>query len=153
MIFKYENIKVEISSNVIELLKSYIQDDKKKLESGGIVTGSIYDNRIRISNCSTPTKFDEQSRYNFTRSKKSGQDFINGKFKQSNGTEIYLGEWHTHPEKDPTPSCTDRISFSKTLSQNELNSDIHFMIIVGTNTVYIGVYEKKRNRKSFNIML
>lgn len=137
----YCDISISLSKEVISIFKKYIQNDAKKPESGGIITGKIYENLIDILNCSEPSHLDKRSRYNYNRSHKSAQIYINEKFEESGGREIYLGEWHTHPEDIPIPSDIDIKSFNKTLNKNKLNSDIHFMIIVGILNIYLGIYK------------
>lgn len=137
----YCDLSISLSKEVISIFKNYVQNDIKKPESGGIITGNVYENKIEVLNCSEPSRLDQRSRYNYNRSHKSAQIYINEKFEKSEGKEIYLGEWHTHPEDAPIPSTTDIKSFNKTLNKNRLNSDIHFMIIVGIKTVYIGIYK------------
>lgn len=137
----YCDISISLSKEVISIFKKYIQNDAKKPESGGIITGKIYENLVDILNCSEPSHLDKRSRYNYNRSHKSAQIYINEKFEESGGREIYLGEWHTHPEDIPIPSDIDIKSFNKTLNKNKLNSDIHFMIIVGILNIYLGIYK------------
>jgi|SRR5690554_294971 len=137
----YCNLSISLSKEVISIFKKYVQNDIKKPESGGIITGKVYENKIDVLNCSEPSHLDKRSRYNYNRSHKSAQIYINEKFEESEGKEIYLGEWHTHPEDIPKPSITDIKSFNKTLNKNKLNSDIHFMIIVGIQTIYLGIYK------------
>ncbi|MFW2135495.1 Mov34/MPN/PAD-1 family protein [Chryseobacterium sp. TY4] len=138
------DLTISLSKEVIFIFKKYIQNDAKKPESGGVLTGKIYENLVDILNCSEPSHLDKRSRYNYNRSHKSAQKYINEKFEESGGEEIYLGEWHTHPEDIPSPSCTDVKSFNKTLNKNKLNSDIHFMIIIGITHLYIGIYFNKK---------
>ncbi|WP_417431673.1 Mov34/MPN/PAD-1 family protein [Halpernia sp.] len=146
------NFNLFISQIVLNVFKKYIQDDEQSPESGGIVTGKVYENdMIEILNCSEPSELDTSSRYNFKRSFQTAQVFIEKQFEQSNGEEIYLGEWHTHPEDYPKPSNLDIKSFIKTISQNRLNSKTHFMIIVGRVSIYVGIYNNKKLKKRITI--
>lgn len=145
------NFNLSISEVVLNVFTKYIQNDGKSPESGGIITGKIYDNLIDIINCSEPSDLDIRSRYNFNRSFKTAQSFINEKFKESKGEEIYLGEWHTHPEDIPMPSNTDVNSFIKTINKNRLNSTVHFMIIVGRVSIYIGIYSNKKFKEKISV--
>ncbi|WP_288457338.1 Mov34/MPN/PAD-1 family protein [uncultured Chryseobacterium sp.] len=143
MNFKFENIDIIINEDLLNIFSRYIQDDNKKNEAGGILTGLIFNDRIEICNCSTPTQHDKRSRYNFIRSKITAQEFLETRFSASDGREIYLGEWHTHPEQDPTPSYCDVSNFKKTIKINKLYSDFFFMIIMGTRKLYFAIYNKK----------
>jgi|SRR5690554_1280205 len=135
------NIEVKIHDKVIKTFLEFIQKTAYDKEAGGVLTGKIFDNHIEIISCSEPSILDRRRRYNFIRSHKSAQKFINKVFYESKGEEIYLGEWHTHPEHIPTPSRTDLKSFRKTINENNLNSEIHFMIIVGITNIYVGTYK------------
>ncbi|ROH97913.1 Mov34/MPN/PAD-1 family protein [Chryseobacterium daecheongense] len=143
MNFKFENIKITIDESLLDIFNEYIQDDQKKNEAGGILTGLIYKDMVEVCNCSVPSSHDRRSRYNFVRSKIAAQEFLINRFKISDGREIYLGEWHTHPEQYPTPSYCDIVSFKKTIKTNKFYSELFFMIIVGTKGYYLAIYNKK----------
>lgn len=136
------NINLKIHDDVMRVFLDFIQNSACDKEAGGVLTGKIFENHIEVISCSKPSKLDKRSRYNFIRSHKAAQGFINKVFYHSNGSEIYLGEWHTHPEETPTPSETDIISFKRTITENKLNSEFHFMIIVGVDQIYVGSYSK-----------
>ncbi len=55
-------------------------------------------------------------------------------WKESGGIITYLGEWHTHPVKTPSPSSTDRYEWSKLCA---FYSDPLVFLIVGTERWYI----------------
>lgn len=137
----YIGCKIVITEEVLTKMVRHIQIGVKDPESGGVLTGVILDGEIQVKNCSVPTKHDKRSRYNFVRSAKSAQAFINKRFASSGGTEVYLGEWHTHPEDHPMPSRIDIIDFKKTIQISKINSETTLMIIVGKKDFYIGVYK------------
>lgn len=142
MNFKFEHIDITLSKELFKIFAEYIQDDEKKKEAGGILTGLLYDDKIEICNCSIPSQHDKRSRYNFNRSKITAQNFLIDRFTESNGKEIYLGEWHTHPEKYPNPSSCDITNFKKTIKTNKFYSNFFFMIIMGTKELYLAIYNK-----------
>jgi integrative and conjugative element protein (TIGR02256 family) len=141
----------------IELLKSlitYIQDDKVKPESGGILIGYyIKENIYSITNVSFPNNEDKSSRFGFIRSMKNAQKTIDNYFHESKGKKIYLGEWHTHPEESPTPSLIDICSMIKQYTFNSLNSKVIFMIIVGIKRIYIAKVDKKGVKMIDNLLI
>ncbi|WP_121965000.1 Mov34/MPN/PAD-1 family protein [Myroides sp. N17-2] len=147
------NFTLSLSDIVLNIFKKHVQYDVHLPESGGILTGKLYEDLVEILNCSEPTVSDKQSRYNFNRSYKAAQIFINEKFEKSKGKEIYLGEWHTHPEDNPTPSVTDIKNFTKTISKNKLNSNTHFMIIIGIKSIYIGIYTERKLIENKNFII
>lgn len=143
MNFKILNINIIFHEHLMKTFHKYLQDDVFKYEAGGIMTGLIFENMIEVCNCSIPSILDKRSRFNFLRSKTSAQQFLKNRFKESKGREIYLGEWHTHPEKYPTPSNCDIVSFKKSLKKNKLYSNIFIMLILGTDGLYVAFYNKK----------
>lgn len=133
-------MRIILQSNILKKMLPFRQSNSSQPESGGIITGLVYNHSVSIVDCSIPSSFDRQNRFNFIRSKEGAQRFIDEKFLASRGTEIYLGEWHTHPENFPKPSFTDLSSFKKTIKNNLLNSHIFFMVIIGLCAIYVGVY-------------
>lgn len=79
--------------------------------------------------------------------------FIQEQYEQSEHTCIYMGEWHTHPESNPTPSGVDvssaiRIAY---LPDNDLPFVI--LCIVGLESIYWGcVVNGDIQRISVNII-
>ncbi len=63
---------------------------------------------ILVESVTVPAKGDKRTRFSFVRAKQPTQDAIDGAWKQSQGMQNYLGEWHTHPEDDPTRSACDK---------------------------------------------
>lgn len=143
MVIELGDIILRIDSKVMDIILSFIQDEKDKPEAGGILMGYYIDDySFFISDLTIPSNYDKSSRFNFIRSFINAQKFINHFFKSSRGKKIYLGEWHTHPEKSPTPSSTDLVSFEKQLKKNKLNSKFIFMIIIGIEGIYAASYSK-----------
>ena len=141
MVIELGDIILRIDQKVIDIISSFIQDEKDKPEAGGILMGYYIDDySFFISDLTVPSNYDKSSRFNFIRSFINAQKFINHFFKSSKGKKIYLGEWHTHPEKLPTPSSTDLDSFEEQLKKNKLNSKFIFMIIIGIEGMYASSY-------------
>lgn len=67
--------------------------------------------------------------------------FIEEDYEQSEHTRFYIGEWHTHPEKQPKPSYVDYSSIEENYHTASLVVPFLFMIIVGTQTFHISVYD------------
>lgn len=141
MLVELGDMILRIDQKVVDTFKLFIQYDEAKPEAGGVLLGYLIDDySFYVSDLSTPTEDDKSSRFSFVRSFISAQRFVNTFFKKSKGKKIYLGEWHTHPEKLPSPSITDLKSFEKQLKENVLNSQVIFMIIIGTEGIYVAAY-------------
>lgn len=145
-------VMVRISRELISGMSSFIQDDNKKPESGGILIGYYQEkDSYIITDFTQPRNGDKQSRYEFIRSKKNAQKVLISLFKESDGKKIYLGEWHTHPEDNPTPSGTDISSIKNRIKHDRLNSETIFMIIFGRKSFYICSVNKSSIQMERNI--
>ncbi|WP_299096995.1 Mov34/MPN/PAD-1 family protein [uncultured Winogradskyella sp.] len=144
MIYAHKHYKIIIEDNVLNLFKNFKQTGRKH-ERGGILLGEVSSKEIRIKRASIPTVFDSSSRFSFNRNKKSAQIITDYEYNNSNGKIIYLGEWHTHPEKKPSPSSIDCKMISNQFRKNKINEWFLLMIIVGLDDMYVSFYDGKSN--------
>jgi len=127
-----------IKKSVLKTFSKFVSK-KANNESGGIFLGNVYKNHCEIVKVTTPNKYDSFGPNFFVRSKRGAQPQINKAWKKSNGTEIYLGEWHTHFEDEPKPSLTDKNLVINSLRKTKMEIDFLFLIIVGLNrTLWVG---------------
>lgn len=139
---------LSIEDNAIHKMMKYCQRQGRN-ESGGILLGRVRDNysEFIITDISEPCIKDKSGRCYFIRNKENAQMIINKNWKQSSGQINYLGEWHTHPEYNPTPSFIDKRLLSQCLKKNEYPFNGLFMIIVGINgDLYVG-YQMREMKK------
>jgi integrative and conjugative element protein (TIGR02256 family) len=139
-LFDYD---ISISATVVEILKKHIQEKKDAHESGGILLGQVAGSRIYVLRASIPTVFDKSTRYSFTRSKEIAQIIVNYEFENSGRKTIYLGEWHTHLEKVPSPSGQDKKMIAEQKKLGKLNENFILLFIQGTERLYIRMYNDK----------
>ena len=133
------NYNFEIKQEVVEALKSNAQ--YKGNEMCGVLTGSqITDNCFRISKISPPCIM-QHSHCGCKRDALMANKFIEEDYEKSEHTRFYIGEWHTHPEKQPKPSFVDYSSIEENYHTALLVVPFLFMIIVGTQTFHISVYD------------
>lgn len=141
-----KELKFEIKQEAIDQLTTYAQHEGNEL--CGVLTGSqIGNNYFRISKVSPPC-IAQNSRCRCERDAKAANAFISQDFEQSGHTRIYIGEWHTHPEPNPTPSGTDRNSIVKTFFTSDIGIPFLIMAIIGTSSIYFSVY----NGKEFKVI-
>lgn len=131
---------VIFDEGVINVFKSFRQTGRKQ-EIGGILMGKIVGSKIYVQKASIPTPFDKSSRFSFNRHKKSAQLFIDYEFLNSSGTVIYIGEWHTHPESNPTPSGVDLRMIKNQFKENIINEDFLLMVIIGLKSNFVAHYD------------
>jgi len=142
MVFLLSNGKrLKIDEKPLESMLNYVQDTIEKHEAGGVILGRFIkeSDNIVIDLNTVPMKGDIRTRTRFKRGKKKHQKIIDKIWEESEGTCNYIGEWHTHPEKDPSPSTTDIKSWIKILKNDVFLSKYLYFIIVGTES--IGIWE------------
>lgn len=133
--FSHSKDRLIIRSDVINVFKKYEQKSEAD-ESGGILLGYVYKDRTEIVKVSVPGSLDSFAKNFFIRSKINAQGLINKSWGKSKGTLIYVGEWHTHPEKNPTSSIVDKGMIKKTLIETKMEINFLYLIIVGQNDTY-----------------
>ena len=126
--------KLLIPENVSIQFNSFRQNDPDDLEAGGILLGHLYENKpdIVIDEITIPLPRDSRKRKGFYRSIEHHKEAVR-RWKQSGGTCLYLGLWHTHPEPTPIPSPTDIEDWNKAINFGEFEGNNLFFIIVGTD--------------------
>lgn len=139
--YKLPDYELIIQPDALKIMKSFIQNDRTKHESGGILLGQIKDGKIYVQNVSTPNKFDRSGRYYFHRDKDAAQIIIDYEFANSFGNVIYLGEWHTHPEAVPSPSIQDMKMIKGQYNSGTLNVPFVLMIIQGTSKLFVSSFD------------
>jgi integrative and conjugative element protein (TIGR02256 family) len=144
---EYKNNIIKIEEHVIKVIQNMRQEDPADIESGGMLIGSVLaeNNDVEIRDYTTPLKGDYQSRYRFIRKKQSHNALLQKKWEESNKTVMYLGEWHTHPEKDPHYSQQDIRNWKKLINKSNTFSDYLVFIIGGINfyKIWIGCRKKE----------
>jgi len=89
-------------------IRRYRQVRRRDPEAGGVLLGIRRGPHFEIVEVTAPQTMDGRSRYSFLRT---------GKVHRRLGLVGYLGEWHTHPEKSPAPSWTDRFGWNRLFAQ------------------------------------
>lgn len=83
--------------------------DKYPLETGGVLLGYWNEEHVVITQESGPGPDAHHGRLRFRPDHEYQQRWISRGYRQSEGAETYLGDWHTHPgAKVAAPSFLDR---------------------------------------------
>jgi integrative and conjugative element protein (TIGR02256 family) len=140
---RYQIGKHNIAFHVgaLGILDRFTQRNKNQPEAGGVILGKLIGDEIQIMRLSVPTQLDKASRYSFERHAYSAQIVIDYEFYNSGGEMVYLGEWHTHPEAHPTPSCADKNMIRRQYNNNGRQTDFLLLVIQGTSSRYVGLIE------------
>ena len=126
--------QLKITGNVIEIMFSFSQLSRQDLEAGGMLIGHhpIGSDNIILDRLTTPQPADRRSRNHFHRDQAAHQHLLDMQWQLSGETRTYVGEWHSHPEARPRPSCTDRKSWTKAVKETKFHGPGLIFIIVGT---------------------
>ncbi len=119
---------LRINKDVVIHFQKNRQDPPLSPEMGGQLFG-IFNGNITTICCATgPREIDKRGRFFFHPARWLERHDIKKKFNQG---LHYIGDWHTHPERCPTPSLKDIGSMEDCFhrSEHELNSFI--LVIVG----------------------
>lgn len=138
MVFQKPNGgRLGVADAALDVMLSYRQQRPTDTEAGGVLIGRfIRDSDDVIVDIATqPMPGDRRRRTSFYRSKRAHQEAINEAWRTSNGTHTYLGEWHTHPEPNPSPSMTDLQDWRKRIQRDTFHGDTLHFLIVGQNEV------------------
>ena len=105
--FGHSDALLLIEPQILLRLMTFRQIDPSAPEAGGILLGYRRGHHIHVSDLTVPTKRDVQRRFTFFRHATDHQRVATRRWTQSGETMDYVGEWHTHPEDDPSPSSVD----------------------------------------------
>jgi integrative and conjugative element protein (TIGR02256 family) len=135
---------VFLSPNALIQMEEYRQRGTFASEAGGILLGRIFPDSgdVHVDCVTTPNPSDQRSRFRFIRAAQPTQNAIESAWSESQGLQNYLGEWHTHPEDDPTPSSLDRRNWSRLARTATYEQAALFFIIVGRTSIRL--WEVKR---------
>lgn len=116
-----------IENDVLDVICSYRQDSTKKHEAGGTLMGYRSGQHLHVLHATVPMPLDRSSRISFERLDPGHQLAVTKAWKESQGRVDYLGDWHTHPQLNPSPSGIDYKEWAKLGST--LNKPLIFLIV------------------------
>ena len=105
-------------------------------EAGGILIGYRRGPHLHIVDSSAPLRGDRGTRLSFHRSARGHAAFALARWRVSGKTCDYLGEWHTHPEVEPSPSSIDLREWHMMVKRRR---DPMVFVILGTSGIWAGV--------------
>ena len=146
----FDGIQIEIAEEVLRQFHKCEQHFGED-EAGGILLGKKRrDNTYLITEITLPNSRDLAGPCFFVRNKDSAQKVIDLKWNESKGIINYLGEWHTHSCKHPTPSFIDKRLINQIRKDGVSPFEIFLMIIVGQDkNLYIEVTDATYRNRSY----
>lgn len=123
-----------VGSEPLEAMGRYRQTHPGSLEAGGVLLGRYLAEapHVIIDEITVPMKGDKRMPMSFHRGHEEHQRLIDQHWHSTRGTCVYLGEWHTHPEPDPTPSSIDLRDWRRRLRSDVFDAVSLFFLILGT---------------------
>lgn len=97
---------VALSAQPLEVFSRYVQEREKSSDAGGILLGHVRGTHLEIL-ATEPSFWDRRFRYFFERMPYRHQGIARRRWSESNGLIRYIGEWHTHPQDQSSPSSID----------------------------------------------
>lgn len=144
---------VTLGTRACEAFAAFVQAGKNDAEAGGIMLGRlILDcSDVIVDDATKPHPDDKRSRLFFWRSNKNAQQRVVDAWNGSSGTQIYLGEWHTHPEDVPKPSCVDIQNWNRILGRSRFEQGFLLFVIIGRRETRVWEAGKGRRIESLTM--
>lgn len=136
------NGRVLIEGAVLDSIFDYQQLKPSAPEAGGILLGYRRGVHLHIVRATTPQPSDMRMRYRFDRRDQFHQTIATKAWQASEGTIDYVGEWHTHPETNPSPSSLDISEWVKIHRTSQF--PMVFLIVGLSETIWIGIAENNK---------
>ncbi|MGE8303288.1 MAG: Mov34/MPN/PAD-1 family protein [Pseudomonas kermanshahensis] len=138
---------VYFDQSVLDVFERHIQSDSGT-EAGGILLGHVRGKHLEVLEASEPTPQDLRLRYFFERMIHGHKGLADRRWRESNGLVRYIGEWHTHPQDVPTPSCTDLGEWQK-LAKDRSDRRPMLAVVVGRQTLHVELMHADAKRHTF----
>jgi integrative and conjugative element protein (TIGR02256 family) len=113
------------------------QDSWRKAEAGGQLFAHITPAEITVTKVTGPRPSDKRGRYYFEPDRRAEQREIGAMHKRD---LHYVGDWHTHPERVPSPSERDIRSIDECARKSGHGLRAFVLILVGTAPFPKGLY-------------
>lgn len=128
---------VKIDPAALEQMLRFQQLEAHQAEAGGVLLGRriLGGHDVVVDEVTSPMPEDVRTRQTFHRSRAGHQQVIGDRWRTSEGTCLYLGEWHTHPEPCPLPSQVDVGDWRRRLRTDRFDEDSLLFVIVGMQEV------------------
>ena len=110
--------------------------EHRPLEAGGLLLGYRKDACIEIVDCTEPSESDFATPNRFVRQDAHHIAYAKRCWAASGQRIDWVGEWHSHPDSSPNPSCTDLRSWKKIVRRHGAPM---VYLICGATSLYSGL--------------
>lgn len=133
-----------LTDTVITRFRKYRQTGRRP-EAGGQLFGTFESARVRIECATGPRRTDQRRRNSFVPDRRAERREIKHLYEEG---LHYVGDWHTHPRRRPTPSGVDVENFGDTFRRSRHDLPSFILIIVGLDSelddLYVGLCNGER---------
>lgn len=132
MVFEGIDELVMLDDGLLRRMHSHIQSGPLELESGGVVLGreESGDGSLAVTHITEPMAGDVRTRHQFNRLDIGHVKLYESMLSESSNF-VYVGEWHTHPQRVPYPLTRDRINWAEIWHDDNV-CDVQYHFIAGT---------------------
>ncbi|RYY87995.1 MAG: hypothetical protein EOO15_10370 [Chitinophagaceae bacterium] len=133
MFREYHNemgLRILFPEKIFEVVKGRIRDHYP-VETGGVFIGRVIDGvTLEIEGVLVPDKI-VSTRTIFKRASSFLNKCLESLFSEKKGDQIYIGEWHSHPDALPVPSATDKQAMKRISESEGVRISTPVLLIVG----------------------
>lgn len=120
-----------ISPRVLKVFRKHIQKNSSTPEGGGVLLARFSLPQIEIVLATEPRPEDTRQRHLFISDPQQRNHIVEKSFRKG---IHFVGEWHTHPQREPSPSALDVKSMYDLFIKSTHELNFFVMIIVGNTT-------------------
>ena len=128
---------IVITDSALLTMHKYRQLNLKAREAGGQLFANFYGIDTIIVEATPPNILDKRSRYGFQPNRMKQRLEIYDRYLKG---MHFVGDWHTHPEKYPSPSGKDIKDMAECFRQSIHNLRHFVMVIIGTESAPEGLH-------------
>ncbi len=129
--------RVVLCKQVLQHMTSYRQSKCWSREAGGQLFARFEPGIMLVERVTGPRRSDKRSRYAYHPDRTAEQREIH----QMHALGYhYVGDWHTHPERHPSPSAQDRAAMVDLFTESKTQADGFLLLIQGTGEYPSGLH-------------
>ncbi len=131
--------RLKLGAEALGTMDELRQRDPRAPEAGGVLIGRwlLDGDDVVIDLVTRPSSGDRSARTSFHRSRGPHQGAIDAAWRSSGGKQTWLGEWHSHPEANPSPSSVDLHGWARRLRFDRAPGPSLFFVIVGIEQIRV----------------
>jgi integrative and conjugative element protein (TIGR02256 family) len=127
-----------IAEDALETARAETVRFSGQLERGGILLGTRRGDHFHVNEATLPKRGDRSQQFAFHRSAVGHQAVALSRWQRSRQLTDWLGEWHSHPQKIPSPSSVDLASWQSIVRRRGASM---LFLIIGYSDIWLGLVE------------